>query len=427
MDNHRVGRRDIDAGLDDVGGQQDVRLAIGKTGHDIVKLGRRHAAMGRQDARIRHQHRQPVIDALQIVDARADAEDLAATEHLALYGLAQDHAVPRADKGAHRQPVDRRRGNQRHLAHARQRHLQRARDRRRRQRQNMDIATQLLQPFLLRDAKMLFLIDNQQAEIVEFNGFCQKRVRTHGNLHITRCDSGADFLCRRRLCHAGQHADGDREPGKAFGEDPAMLARQKGRRRDERHLIARHGGDKGGAQRHFGLAEADIAADQPVRGPARRQIADHILDRAKLVLGLGKAEAVAEFGKTSGRRVQRLGACGLPLRRDLDQLVRHVADPALDPGHPRLPGRTAQLVELRVGACTAIARQHLDVLDRKIELVTAGIDKLQAIMRPARGIDDHQPFIAPDAVFGMNDEIAFFKGADFAQEILAAPATGPRT
>ena len=173
VDNHRVGRRDIDAGLDDVGGQQDVRLAIGKTGHDIVKLGRRHAAMGRQDARIRHQHRQPVIDALQIVDARADAEDLAATEHLALYGLAQDHAVPRADKGAHRQPVDRRRGNQRHLAHARQRHLQRARDRRRRQRQNMDIATQLLQPFLLRDAEMLFLIDNQQAEIVEFNGFCQ--------------------------------------------------------------------------------------------------------------------------------------------------------------------------------------------------------------------------------------------------------------
>ena len=47
-------------------------------------------------------------------------------------------------------------------------------------------------------------------------------------------------------------------------------------------------------------------------------------------------------------------------------------------------------------------------------------------MRAARGIDDHQPFIAPDAVFGMNDEIAFFKGADFAQEILATPAPGPR-
>ena len=46
-------------------------------------------------------------------------------------------------------------------------------------------------------------------------------------------------------------------------------------------------------------------------------------------------------------------------------------------------------------------------------------------MRSARGIDDHQPFIAPDAVFGVNDEIAFFKGADFTQEILAAPATGP--
>ena len=47
-------------------------------------------------------------------------------------------------------------------------------------------------------------------------------------------------------------------------------------------------------------------------------------------------------------------------------------------------------------------------------------------MGPARGIDDHQ-LVAADAMFGMNDEIAFLKRADLTQEIVASgarPGTG---
>ena len=43
-----------------------------------------------------------------------------------------------------------------------------------------------------------------------------------------------------------------------------VLAGEQGRRRDDRDLLAGHGGDEGGAQRDLGLAEADIAADQAV-------------------------------------------------------------------------------------------------------------------------------------------------------------------
>ncbi len=53
-----------------------------------------------------------------------------------------------------------------------------------------------------------------------------------------------------------------------------MLARQQRRRHDDGHLEALHRRDEGGAQRHFRLAEADIAADQPVHRPAGRQIVD---------------------------------------------------------------------------------------------------------------------------------------------------------
>ena len=291
----------------------------------------------------------------------------------------------------------------------------------------MDIASKLLQPFLLRHAEMLFFIDNQQTEMIETDGFRQQRMRSDHHLHLARGKVGAKLFCRRRLRHPRKNAKLDRKSGKPFGEDAAMLARQKRCRRNKRHLIAGHRGDEGGAQGHLGLAKADVTADQPVRRLAGGQIADNILDRPHLVLGLGKAEAGAEFGKAAGGGVQWLGAGCHPLCRNLDQRIGHFTHAALDAGHPRLPRRTAEPVKLGVGACAAIARQHLDILHRQIQLVSAGIDKLQAVMRATRGIDDHQPFIASDAMFGMDHQIAFLKRADLAQKILTTATAGTRT
>ena len=77
-----------------------------------------------------------------------------------------------------------------------------------------------------------------------------------------------------------QAADLDREALEALGEILIMLAGEQGRRADDRDLHARHGGDERGAQRDLGLAEADVAADQPVHRlaatrdrPARRSMA----------------------------------------------------------------------------------------------------------------------------------------------------------
>lgn len=64
-----------------------------------------------------------------------------------------------------------------------------------------------------------------------------------------------------------------------------MLAGEQGGRADHRHLHPRHRRDEGGAQRHLGLAEADIADDQPVHWLARGQVAQHIVDRPVLIVG----------------------------------------------------------------------------------------------------------------------------------------------
>src|SRR3712207_8790828 len=52
-------------------------------------------------------------------------------------------------------------------------------------------------------------------------------------------------------------------------EGPVVLARQQGRGHDDGDLLAAHGGHEGGAQRHFRLAEAHVAADEPDRKSTR--------------------------------------------------------------------------------------------------------------------------------------------------------------
>ena len=143
VDDQRVHRRHVEPAFDDVGREQDVVFAVAELGHHAFELGGRQPAMRLDGARFRHDLAQALGHARQVLDARDDAEHLAAAETLALDRLADHHAVERHDEGAHRQPIDRRRGDQAHFPHAGQRQLQRARDRRRGQRQHMHVGLQL--------------------------------------------------------------------------------------------------------------------------------------------------------------------------------------------------------------------------------------------------------------------------------------------
>ena len=122
----------------------------------------RHLSVRHRDPHFRHVLVEEILDARQILDARADVERLTAAIALAQQRLAHDHRIERRDEGAHRQPIDRRRGDDREIAHARQCKLQRARDRRRGKREDMDLGAQLLEPLLVRDTEMLLLVDDER-------------------------------------------------------------------------------------------------------------------------------------------------------------------------------------------------------------------------------------------------------------------------
>src|SRR5690606_14839976 len=80
------------------------------------------------------------------------------------------------DKGAHGQPTGGWRGNDRQVAHARHSHVQGARNRRGGQREDVDFTAERLQLFLLANAKAVFLVDDDQAEIGELDVILQQFV-----------------------------------------------------------------------------------------------------------------------------------------------------------------------------------------------------------------------------------------------------------
>jgi len=199
-----------------------------------------------------------------------------------------------------------------------------------------------------------------------------------------------------------------------------MLAGEQRGRHHYGNLLSGEHGDQACAKRDLRLAEADIAADQPVHRLAARQIVEHGADARRLVLGLLVGEAGGEFVVQPPGRGKHRRLAQLPHRRDLDQLLSHVADALLEAGFARLPGHTAEPIELRARLVGAVAAQELDILDREVELVAAGVMHFEAIMRLAGRLDIGEPHEAADAVVGMHHEIADGKARHLGQDVAAA-------
>ena len=200
----RVGGRDVEAGFDDRGREQHVELAVVERRHHVLERGRRHLAVGDGDAHLGHVLVEEVLGVGEVLDARADIERLAAAIALAQQRFAHHHRIERRDEGAHREPVDRRRGDDRHFAHAGERQLQRARDRRRGEREHVHLGAQLLELLLVGDAEMLLLVDDDEAEILELDGLAEQRMGA---------DDDVDLALGKSLLHPRQLRGGDQPRG----------------------------------------------------------------------------------------------------------------------------------------------------------------------------------------------------------------------
>ena len=213
VDDHRVGARDVEAGLDDRRADEDVVAAVDEVDHHLLELALRHLAVADRDARpLRRELARCASPARRCPRSwlwtknswppRASSR-LIASPSSAL--------VEAADERADRQPVGGRRRDDRDLAQPAHRHLQRARDRRRGQRQHVDLRAQLLEPLLVGDAEALLLVDDQQAEILEADVARQQAVRADDDVDLAVRQRRHRLLLLGLAAEARQHAR--RAPG----------------------------------------------------------------------------------------------------------------------------------------------------------------------------------------------------------------------
>ncbi len=118
------------------------------------------------------------------------------------------------------------------------------------------------------------------------------RADQHLDLSFGKVEQRLLRLLRRP--EARDHLDADGEVAVAVLERVPVLLREHRRRHEHQHLLAADGDGERGAQRDLGLAEADVAADEPVHRMRRLEILLDRLDRRALVLGLAVRELALE-------------------------------------------------------------------------------------------------------------------------------------
>jgi hypothetical protein len=118
MHDERVRGRNVEAGFDDRGGEKHVELAVVERGHDVFEDARRHLAVRHRNPHFRNVAIEERFGLAQILDAWADIERLPAAIALAQERLAHCDRIEWRDESAHREPIDRRRGDDRHFTDA---------------------------------------------------------------------------------------------------------------------------------------------------------------------------------------------------------------------------------------------------------------------------------------------------------------------
>ena len=204
-----------------------------------------------------------------------------------------------------------------------------------------------------------------------------------------------------------------------------MLKRQHGRRREERDLLAVHHRLERGAHRDFGLAVADVAAQQAIHRRRRFHVALDVGDRRLLIGRQLVLERVLELLLPVRIGAERVARHRLARGVELEQLLRHVAHRLLDPGLRPLPRGAAQPVERRPRRA-GVLLDEIEPLDRHEQLVLAGVAQLEELLHAVADADLLQADEHADAVIDVDDEVADLQIAQVGEKRLGrrAPPLG---
>jgi len=220
---------------------------------------------------------------------------------------------------------------------------------------------------------------------------------------------------------AREHLDRDRVILQPFVEGLIVLLGQDGGGHQHADLLAVQGRLDCAPQGHFGLAVADVAADQSVHGARMLHVGQHIVNGRELIGGFLPGKGGLEFavhliGRRKGKAFADL-ALGVNLQQFPGQLLDVLAGLPLG----FLPADPAQLVQPGLTPFRPdVTLYQAQAVHRQIQLVAAGILQQQEVAPHAGHADMLQAVITADAVVDMHHEIARLELGQGGQDLFLA-------
>ena len=273
-----------------------------------------------------------------------------------------------------------------HIPQAGQRHVQRPGDGGGGEGEHIHLLGQLLQPLLVGDPEPLFLVDDQQAQILELDALLQQPMGADEDVHLALGGVLEDGLGVSAVLIPGQHADAHREPLEPPSSGLEMLVGQHGGGHQNGRLLPFQYALHHRPQGDLRLAIAHVAAQQPIHGDRTFHICLDLLDAAELVIGLLEGEFVLKFPLPRVVGVESISRLALALGVEGDELLGHLFGGLLRLALGLEPVGAAQLGQLgllrpvRVLAPADELAHQVQLSGRHIQRVRPGVGQLDVIL-----------------------------------------------
>ncbi len=419
VDDDGVGEGDVEAVLDDGGGDEDVVLVVHEGEHDAFELGLGELTVTDDDAGGGDELADEGGELVDVFDAVVDEVDLAAAFELHFDRGADELFVVLGDDGLDGHAVFGRGLDDGHVAEAEEGHVEGAGDGCGRHGEDVDGGAHLLEALLVADAEALFFVDDEEAEILELELLGEDGVGADEDVYLAGfcgLDDDGFFL---RGAEAREHLDVDGEVGEALFEGLEVLEREDGGGGEDGDLFAILHGLEGGAHGDFGLAVADVAAEEAVHGLGGLHVGLDVDDGGELVVGFGEGEGVFELALEVVVGREGGAYCRLALGVELEELSGHISHGFLDAGLGLLPGLGAEFVEDGSGSGLggAIFLDEVETGERDVELGGVGeLEDHELELVVGVFVEDAEAAVLGDAVFDVDDVVSYGEVAEVGDE-----------
>ncbi|GIX29619.1 MAG: hypothetical protein KatS3mg124_0091 [Porticoccaceae bacterium] len=273
--------------------------------------------------------------------------------------------------------------------------------------EDIDLRPQGLDPLLLPHPEAVLLVDDQQSQIAAGEAAVQEFVGADEDVDAPGLEPLQHVAAFGGGAQPRDHVHRHRPVGEAVAEVFEVLARQQGGGHQHEHLAARRHGDEGGAHRHLGLAEAHVAAHQPIHGVGREEVAPHRLDGVELVWRFLEGKLGAESLVVRPRIGEGVPRAGRAAGVHRQELRGGVADSLRRPPPGARPLLAAQPVEGRGDSLAgAVAAEQVELVHRHVELRPHGVLQGDELLGDAVHLQGDETAVAAHPVVGVDHRCA---------------------